>query len=230
MKMPLAKWHKLLAETRTKAEAGDAYAQWELGSYLDGGLLNARRDAFAVKPNHKEALRWFGRSAEAGNAIGQVALGQYLSRKSATKQEEAEAISWFKRAMHQKSAHAAINLACVYRDRNDQRRAFFWYARAAKMGDGGAELEVGVRYHKGLGVRRDPKQAVAHFRRAIGGRDISQADREMAMCRLGEAYWEGCGVRQSSDKALEWLLKGNVDDDIPAARKLIKQIKRESKL
>jgi TPR repeat protein len=52
----------------------------------------------------------------------------------------------------------------------------------------------------------------------------------MAMFGLGRAYREGRGVRQSNDKAIEWLSKANGDDDIPAARRLINEIRREGGL
>jgi len=225
--MPLAKWNKLIADLTARAEANDAQAQWELGSLLDGGLLDRRGESFAVKPNQRVAIRWFRRSAQAGNASGQVSLGNYLAAGRATDRDEDEAILWYKRAVRQSDSSAAVNIACVYNDRQDQRRAFFWYQRAAAMDDGDALVEVGVRYYEGRGVMRDPKGAVGCFREAIQSGNISQAGREMAMFWLGRAYREGCGVSQSNTRAIEWLSKANCDDDIPAARRLINEIGRE---
>src|SRR6185312_5537831 len=34
-----------------KAEAGDAQAQWEFGSLLDGGLLDPRGETFSIRPD-----------------------------------------------------------------------------------------------------------------------------------------------------------------------------------
>jgi TPR repeat protein len=230
VKMPLAKWNKLIADLTAKAETDDAQAQWELGSLLDGGLLDRQSKSFAVKPNQRAAIFWFRRSAQAGNASGQVWLGNYLAAGRATKRDEDEAILWYKRAVRQSDSSAAVNIACVYNDRQDQRRAFFWYQRAAAMDDGDALVEVGIRYYEGRGVTRNPKRAVSCFRQAIQSGNISQAGREMAMFGLGRAYREGRGVRQSNDKAMEWLSKANVDDDIPVARRLINEIRREDGL
>jgi TPR repeat protein len=227
VKMPLAKWNSLIADLTAKAEAGDAQAQWEIGSFLDGGLLDRRGESFIVKPNRRLAMMWFRRSAQAGNASGQLSLGNYLAAGRATERDEDEAILWYKRAVRQGDSSAAVNIACVYNDRQDQRRAFFWYKRASAMGDGDALVEVGVRCYEGRGATRDPKRAVGCFRQAIRSAKISQAGREMAMFWVGRAYREGRGVRQSNDKAIEWLSKANGDDDIPAARRLINEIRCE---
>jgi TPR repeat protein len=84
----VVKWNNLIGRLTVKAEAGDAQAQWELGSLLEGGLLDSRGEAFAVRPDKRAALSWFRRSAEAGNPSGQVCLGNYLSGARPTKRDE----------------------------------------------------------------------------------------------------------------------------------------------
>ncbi len=94
------------------------------------------------------------------------------------------------------------------------------------MNDGDALVEVGIRYYQGKGVLRDPKSAVRCFRKVLKTRNghISQAGRELAMFWLGRAHYEGCGTKPSMTKALEWLSKANLDDNIPEARRLINKI------
>ena len=77
VRMPLIKWNNVIAGLTVKAEAGDAQAQWEFGSLLDGGLLDPRGETFAIRPDKRAALIWFQRSAKAGNPSGQVSLGNY---------------------------------------------------------------------------------------------------------------------------------------------------------
>jgi TPR repeat protein len=90
VKMPLAKRNKLIADLTARAETDDAQAQWELGSLLDGGLLDRQSESFAVKPNQGAAIFWFRRSAQAGNASGQVSFGNYLAAGRPTKGDEDE--------------------------------------------------------------------------------------------------------------------------------------------
>ncbi len=132
-------------------------------------------------------------------------------------------MAWLKHALRQGDTCAANNIACVYRDRGDNRRALYWYQRAAKSGDGDALVEVGARYYTGVGARRNPVYAVSRFRDSIRSRgvNISQAGRQSAMYYLAMAYHEGKGVRHSDSVALKWLMKANKDDDFPAARAAI---------
>jgi TPR repeat protein len=75
-------------------------------------------------------------------------------------------MTWYKRAARQGDSSAACNIAQIYANRRNQRRAFFWYERAAAMNDGDALVEVGVRCYEGNGVLRDPKYAFRCFRKA----------------------------------------------------------------
>lgn len=228
--MPLVKWNQLISDLTVKAEAGDSQAQWELGSLLDGGLLDTRGERFAVRPDKRAALTWFRRSAQSDNANGQLCFGNYLASGGPVKRDEKQAMIFYRRAARQGNSSAACNIAQMYADRRNQRRAFFWYQRAAAMNDGDALVEVGGRSYEGNGVLRDPLYALRCFRKALQSASghITQAGRQLAMFWIGRAYHEGCGTRKSNGKALVWLSKANVDDDIPEARRLISKIKRNS--
>lgn len=219
-------WNSLVQRLRQNAEAGDSNAQWELGSWLEEGLVD-RRGTVVIAPDRRAAIRWYRRSAELGNPAGQNNLGVCLSDAKGAERNDAEALKWFKRALRQGESCAANNIACIYRDRGDHRRALQWYKKAVGSGDADALVEVGIRYYTGQGVRRDSVYAVQCFRKAIRSKrqNISEAGREKAMFRLGLAYFEGCGVKQSYRKALEWLLKANTGDDFPDARVAIKMIR-----
>ncbi|MEP7354636.1 MAG: tetratricopeptide repeat protein [Acidobacteriota bacterium] len=163
VRMPLAQWNRLIADLTARAEADDAEAQWELGAWLDGGLLDRSGESFAIKPNPKAAIRWFRRSAQAGDASGQIWLANYLSEGRATERDDDEAILWLKRAVRQNYWSAANNIACVYKSKQNHRRAFFWYQRAASMGDDDALVEVGVRFYEATayGVIRNRRLAIS---------------------------------------------------------------------
>jgi uncharacterized protein len=225
--MTLTEWNRLVSRLSKKAEAGDPEAQWELGAWIEDGFIN-RHGVVVVPEDRRTALRWFRCSAMSGNASAQIHLGVYLSGGRCTRRDDVQALFWFKRALRQGCSIAPNNIASVYRDREDHRRALFWYERAAVGGDGDALVEVGIQYYAGQGVRRNPKHAVRCFCKAIRSRNISQLGREVAMFRLGMAYREGQGVKQSNAKALEWLSTANRDDDYPAARTVIETIKREA--
>jgi TPR repeat protein len=211
---------------RTKAIDGDSEAQWEVGSWLEDGLVNSR-DIVLAHPNARAAVRWYRKSAVAGNAAGQIHLGVCLCAGRGVRRDETEALRWFKRALGQGDWSAPNNIASVYRDRGNHRRAILWYQRATARGDGDALVEVGCGYYTGVGVRRDPQQAIRYFRKAVTSKNISQAGREDAMFHIGVAFHEGRGVKKSDAQAIKWLALANRDDDHAKARGLLESIVRE---
>lgn len=82
----------------------------------------------------------------------------------------------------------------------DPAKAAFWYARAASRGLGAdgvadAQLHLGELYVSGVGVRRDPMQAVALFKKAAAGFQLAAERGDLTAKRqLAAMYEEGEGV------------------------------------
>lgn len=221
--MTREQWNQL----KSKAQGGDSEAQWEVGCWLEDGLVDSCGVVF-VHPDARAALRWYRQSAIAGNSAGQMHFGVCLCAGRGVRRDKAEALRWFKRALRQGDPSAPGNIASVYKDRGNHRRAMFWYQRAIACGDGDALVEVGRGYYTGIGVRRNPKRAVRCFRKAIISKTITQAGREDAMFRLGLAFHEGRGVKKSNGRAVRWLSQANRDDDHAEANNLIERITKET--
>jgi TPR repeat protein len=217
--MARKEWNRLMA----KAQKGDSEAQWAVGSWLEDGLVDSAGRILA-RPDFRAAVRWYRKSAVAANASGQICLGVCLCDGRGVRRDDVEGLRWFKRALRQGDTCAPNNIARVYQDRGNYRRAMFWYRHAVACGDGDALVELGRGYYGGIGARRNPKQAVRLFRRAIISRNITQAGREDAMFRLGLAFYEGRGVKRSGVRAIQWLRQANRDDDHIEARALIERI------
>ncbi|HHX2522660.1 TPA: tetratricopeptide repeat protein, partial [Neisseria subflava] len=81
--------------------------------------------------------------------------------------------------------------------------------RAAEQGNADAQVNLGLMYANGQGVRQDDAQAVQWYRQAA-----EQGDAQ-AQGLLGIAYGSGYGVRQDSALAQEWYGKAcdNGDQD-----------------
>lgn len=220
--MTREQWNQL----KNKAAGGDSEAQWEVGSWLEDGLVDSSGIVLAHR-DARAAVRWYRKSATAGNAAGQTHLGVCLCVGRGVRRDDTEALRWFKRALRQGDWSAPNNIASVYRDRGNHCRAIFWYERAIACGDGDALVEVGCGYYTGIGVRHDPKQAIRCFRQAITSKNITQAGRENAMFHIGVAFHEGRGVKKSDAQAIKWLALANRDDDHAKARSLIEGIRRE---
>lgn len=201
--MTRRQWETLTTRLRQTAKAGNAEAQWELGSWLEDGLVD-RRGRTLIPPDRRAAVRWYRRSAALGNSSAQTNLGVCLSYGWGVKRNDAEALVWFKRALSQTDpSGAAINIACVYRDRGNNRRALHWYERGAQMGDGDALVEAGARYYAGHGAKSDASRALSCFRYAIHNRRLntSQLARENAMYYLARAAIDFLGAWRAQRRA-----------------------------
>ncbi len=120
----------------------------------------------------------------------------------------------------------------------DEKQAAYWYEKAAKAGDPGAQKQIGYFYDVGIGVKRDPAQAVRWYQRAVAGglisakvnlgvafllgdsvaKDPAMAEdlfhqayaqgNGLAACYLGEMYFRGIGVEHDEAAGERWYEAG----------------------
>jgi uncharacterized protein len=79
----------------------------------------------------------------------------------------------------------------------DEKRAAYWYEKAANSGDPGAQLEIGYFYQAGIGVDRNPVRAAQWFQRS------ASSGMTAAKVNLGVAYVWGLGVRKDPEFAAQ---------------------------
>jgi len=158
--------------------------------------------------NVKEAFKLFCKAAMQNDDSAQNNLGYFYDNGIGTKKDEDKALYWYKKAFRNGNIAAINNIATIYRDRGNNRRAFFWYKKAVDAGDKDALVEIGERYYKGEGIKRDYKLAVECFRKAIKAtayHDICEDSQQKAMSLLGIAYSEGKGVKRSIARSKMWI-------------------------
>jgi len=218
-RMSAPEWRALLA----RAKRGDPEVEWEVADRYVEGCKN-RNGKIVVRRSRRKAAQWFRRAAEHGLPSAQNTLGVLLSNGDGVRKNVAQALSWFRKAFHAKDACAAQNLAITYREIGDLRTAVKWFRKSADAGDGDALIQLGIHYYWGKGVRKNPKAAVRCFRAATKAKNICEAGRDDAFFLLGVAYSEGEGVRTSIRHARELFERANVDNDHPAARKMLRQL------
>jgi TPR repeat protein len=217
-KMTAAEWKNLLA----RAKQGSGEAEWEVAvRYSDGSRDHSGK--ILVRRSARKAAEWFRRSAEHGFASAQSTLGVLLSRPGATEEDRREAIFWMKKAFRAGDSCSANNLAITYRESGDFRRAVFWFRKSLAAKDDGACLQLGIHYYWGRGVRTDYVMAVRFFRKAIKGKSITESERDDSFFYLGVTHLEGNGVRASRSAARKLLERANIDNDHPAAYRLLKE-------
>jgi Sel1 repeat-containing protein len=96
-----------------------------------------------------QAVDWYRKSAEQGNALGQERLAFMYERGRGLPQDETLAVEWYRKAATQGNAGAQVNLGSMYEHGRgslvqDEKQAAEWYRKAADQGDAKAKTLLGA--------------------------------------------------------------------------------------
>ena len=187
-----------LDELRTKAENGDAAAQFQLGRMFDTGD-GVPRDA-------TEAVRLYRLAAEQGNDASQWFLAIAYDRGRGVPRDAADAALAAKRyrlAADQGNANAQNSLGVMYDHGwgvpKDITEAAKWYRKAAEQGDSSGQVNLANMYANGDGVPKNSVEAVKWYRKAAYQGFCA------AQNSLGWMYENGEGVPKDEIEALAWM-------------------------
>ena len=205
------------------ADRNDSMLQCYLGKMYAAGRGVARDDS--------EAVKWFHKSVEQGNADAQNCLGFMYANGRGVKRDDSEAVKWYRKAAEQGNAAAQFNLGFMYDEgrgvRYDVPEAIRWCHKAAEHGYAPAQNNLGLMYEDGLGVVKDERayrMAAAQYnlgRMYANGEGVAKDDREAvkwyrkaaelgnanAQFCLGNRYKTGRGVTQDDSEAKKWFRK-----------------------
>jgi hypothetical protein len=131
-----------------RASAGDPRAIYDLAErYADGA---------GVEQNYYQAMSWFAKAANQGQASAQWKLGLGYLKGIGVPQDDAKAAAWFLRAANQAHIGAQVALSELYFNgrgvRQDYVRAYTWATIAAQTTSGGKE------YLKAMAAQMTPEQ------------------------------------------------------------------------
>jgi TPR repeat protein len=146
---------------RSKAEAGDASAEYELG-----------RSMLSRRPTDSEvasAITWFRRSAEQGYAPAEYLYGDIF--RGGRWKDPKQLVYWWTKAAEQGDANAQLWLGAFYEQgqygiERDYFKAFKWLSMAAKQDQPDAQVVLGQMYENGEGVPQDYVMAAYWYRKA----------------------------------------------------------------
>ena len=149
--------HTEIEALKSKAEQGDAIAQFDLGVALfnDLGGLQSR----ASDRRKLEAVLWLGRAAQQGHAAAQHGFGFRYQHGWGVPKDYTEAIKWYKKSAEQGYAAAQYSLATSYLGGlgvpEDEAEAAKWLGRAGEQGVAGAQYYLGLSYRDGWGLTQN---------------------------------------------------------------------------
>jgi TPR repeat protein len=137
------------------------------------GMMYASGDG--VPTDESEAVRWFRKAAEKGNAEGEYSLGEMYLTGRGVAVDFHEAVNWIRRAAEKGEVRGQYNLAVFYAQgqgvTKDDSLAAKWMRKAADQGLGAGEFGLGVMYADGKGVPQSAVEAIAWYRRAASQGD-----------------------------------------------------------
>ena len=210
----------MIATLRHRVAQGDVSAMCDLGMWLQEGHQDGNGRA-VIRSNPAYAFRLFRNAAKKGCVRVFVSLGFAYDRGLGTQRNKGQAVHWYTEAFRNGESIGAANLATIYRDSGDLRRAFDWWLRAAATGDGDSMGDAAYCHQYGIGVRKNIASARRLYRRALAARDISTWGREEALYQLALMYLDA----GKSQLALPLLMRAARDGDYPEANAVLGQIR-----
>lgn len=152
-----------------------------------------------------EALPYFTKAANLGNANATNYLGYMYQYGYGVTKNYAEAVKWFRKGAEMSNSIAQTNLGYMYENGNglskDLEQAVKWYREAAEQGYDVAQSNLGIMYRLGNGVTQNYTEALKWFRKAADQGNINgQTD-------LGYVYQYGLGTGINYTEALKWYRK-----------------------
>ena len=143
-----------------KAQAGDAAALVRLGNAYNYGRHGAKQD-------YAQALIWYRKGAEQGDANSQFQLGGLYHFGHGVPQDDAQGFAWIMKAAEQGHIDAEFFISVSYTQgwgvTSDAAQSAVWLRKAAEQGDARSQFYLGVDYEKGEGVAQDYSEAYYWF-------------------------------------------------------------------
>ena len=216
---PLVERDEAAERLEQLADAGDAYAQYIIGTaYRDGGLLI---------PDTAKAQKFLECAAKQEIDAAQYALGKLYLSDDADVHDSAKGIYWLKRSADNGNNYAAYRLGKEYLSGKntikDAETAVSYLRQAADNGSAYAQYLLGKLTLMGEGVPKDMDAAYEWFAAA---RDNGHAYAEFFMKRMERGEQEPPSVLLASTRLLYHM--GNIfRDNAPASAATGVQIDRK---
>lgn len=188
-------YERAFRELKPAAEAGDAEAQYYLGSlsYRGSGIA---QDITAAR-------KWFELGARQGYAPAQASLAYILERGTDVAADQERAADLYRQAGNQGHVIAQRNLGLMHKEgegvERDYEAAATWFRRAAEQGDGRSAREIGEIFYYGRGgYPLDYEEAIRWYCR---GAHLDDGGSQYALYGL---YLQGLGVTSDTVTAFTW--------------------------
>ena len=203
-------------EYLAQEDYGMALSCFLIANELSGGnnpvcLLNIG-NCYDGEGEYEQAVVWYSKSAEQGNAEAQFLLGCCYHVGSGVTENKETAVYWYSKSAEQGNAEAQNQLAYCYENGEgvavDEQMAVYWCRKAAEQGIAWSQYRLGLCYDSGEGVAEDKETAVYWYRKAAE-QGHAEAQNQLAYC-----YEIGKGVAEDKEMAAYWRRKAAENDEL----------------
>jgi len=143
--------------------------------------LMTRAKAAHQRGDDVEAMRWYRKAADLGNANAMENIGMLYRTGQGVVRDDAEALRWWRKAADLGDANAMNQIGGAYRDgrgiNRDYIEAMRWFRPSADRGNMHAMTAIGFLYQHGLGVNLDYIEAIRWYRKAAALGDVRARQR-----------------------------------------------------
>ena len=138
--------------------------------------------------DYEEAIKWYRKAAEKGNAVAQNNLGNMYKNALGVKKNDKEAAKWFQLSAEQGNASGQYNLGLMYQHghgvEQDYTKAFAWYEKSAKKGNAYGQYLLAQMYESGYGTKMNLSHARYWYEKASAQGD-EEAKKRLKELKLG---------------------------------------------
>ena len=162
---------KELALERKKAAGSKTYSSGEDRTLkLEKDIKELKSELVYKDATNKEALRWFHKAADEGDAQAQLNLGFVYMNGHGVAQSDKEAARWWLKSAEQGNSMAQNNVGLMFSSGRgvpkDISEAVKWYRMGSAKGLGEAQFNLAKCLHKGDGTDRNIEEAEEWCRKA----------------------------------------------------------------
>ena len=126
---------------------------------------------FYEKKDYANALTFFQRAADGGNADALNNLGVMYHYGEGVTKDYTKAAELYRKAAEKNHAKALYNLGILYQDKDDFASAAYWYGKAVEQGHVKAMTNLATLYYYGIGISQDNDKALELYGKAAGKGD-----------------------------------------------------------
>ncbi len=137
---PVRDWTTFFSSLEKAAKLGHPEAWEELGAWLLDGFTLAHSVLLPADP--VRGFELLTRAEAAGRKGAAGFLARCYGEGLGVKKSLAKELAWTERAVRQGEHSLAVNVACIYRDKEDWRREKTWLTRAAGLGNVDGRLRL----------------------------------------------------------------------------------------